>query len=336
MNNSERTARIFTGGLLLGLLLAVGAALWLRAGQVTTVHPRMPERGGWLPGDLKAISGQPLLLRLVSDDVVHGFAIGQNDQPEVELLPGKVEEVRLVFERPGKYTFYCTRWCGINRWRMRGTIEVSGEGDPLQAPSADPLYMQLGLDIDAKRQAASTPAVKPSAERGAALAATGDVTESLPAGITSLEYYQTHTPEQAWQALRAASGLARLSDQQIWDLTAHLWERQSSPAARQEGASLYVANCAACHGETGQGDGVFAAQVAAEFPAMPGHEHSGPTAFTDGTQMLAASPALLQGKILRGGMGTGMPYWGPIFTDEQTWALVAYLWTFQFDLDRGY
>lgn len=27
---------------------------------------------------------------------------------------------------------------------------------------------------------------------------------------------------------------------------------------------------------------------------------------------------MLQGKILRGGMGTGMPYWGPIFTEEQT------------------
>jgi len=26
--------------------------------------------------------------------------------------------------------------------------------------------------------------------------------------------------------------------------------------------------------------------------------------------MLGASPALLHGKIVRGGMGTGMPYWG--------------------------
>jgi hypothetical protein len=40
--------------------------------------------------------------------------------------------------------------------------------------------------------------------------------------------------------------------------------------------------------------------------------------------MLGASPALLQGKIIRGGMGTGMPYWGPIFTEAQTWALVDY------------
>ena len=32
--------------------------------------------------------------------------------------------------------------------------------------------------------------------------------------------------------------------------------------------------------------------------------------------MLGASDAILEGKIIRGGMGTGMPYWGPIFTDR--------------------
>ena len=33
-------------------------------------------------------------------------------------------------------------------------------------------------------------------------------------------------------------------------------------------------------------------------------------------------------KIRRGGMGTGMPYWGSIFTEEELAALVDYLWTF--------
>jgi mono/diheme cytochrome c family protein len=58
-----------------------------------------------------------------------------------------------------------------------------------------------------------------------------------------------------------------------------------------------------------------------------------PTDFTDAEHMLAASPARLHGKILRGGMGTGMPYWGPIFTEDQTWALIAYLYTFQFEME---
>jgi len=56
-----------------------------------------------------------------------------------------------------------------------------------------------------------------------------------------------------------------------------------------------------------------------------------PVDFTDPKQMLGASPALLQGKILRGGMGTGMPMWGSIFTKEQIWDLISYLYSFQFE-----
>jgi len=51
----------------------------------------------------------------------------------------------------------------------------------------------------------------------------------------------------------------------------------------------------------------------------------------DPVRMLGASPALLQGKILRGGMGTGMPMWGVIFTEEQIWDLIAYIYSFQFE-----
>lgn len=36
------------------------------------------------------------------------------------------------------------------------------------------------------------------------------------------------------------------------------------------------------------------------------------------------------GKLVRGGMGTGMPYWGSIFTDEELWALVDYVRSFAF------
>jgi high-affinity iron transporter len=104
------------------------------------------------------------------------------------------------------------------------------------------------------------------------------------------------------------------------------------------GQQLYATNCAACHGETGAGDGVFADDLdqpkTGEHADMQiGEMTARPTDFTDAEHMLAASPARLQGKILRGGMGTGMPYWGPIFTEEQTWALIAYLYAFQFELE---
>jgi mono/diheme cytochrome c family protein len=44
---------------------------------------------------------------------------------------------------------------------------------------------------------------------------------------------------------------------------------------------------------------------------------------------------LLHGKIVRGGMGTGMPNWGSLLTDAEVWALVDYLYGFQFTYDTG-
>jgi len=61
-------------------------------------------------------------------------------------------------------------------------------------------------------------------------------------------------------------------------------------------------------------------------PAMP----KGPANFTDARTMLAAGDALLQGKLLRGGMGTGMPEFGSLYTHEELWAMIAYLRTFLF------
>ncbi len=116
----------------------------------------------------------------------------------------------------------------------------------------------------------------------------------------------------------------------VWDLVALAWKQNTTPESLEIGKELYAANCAACHGESGAGDGVMASALAGDSLAEFGHTTTQPADFTDAQQMLGASPALLQGKIIRGGMGTGMPYWGPIFTEEQTWAIVDYLWTFQF------
>ncbi len=95
----------------------------------------MAETGGWTPENLTAEVGEPLHLRLTSDDVMHGFAVGQTDLPPVDVIPGEITEVTLNFDRPGKYTFYCTRWCSVNHWRMRGTIEVSGPETDCQKQS---------------------------------------------------------------------------------------------------------------------------------------------------------------------------------------------------------
>jgi mono/diheme cytochrome c family protein len=124
-----------------------------------------------------------------------------------------------------------------------------------------------------------------------------------------------------------------LSDQQIWDLVALIRQKNTSGYRLANGATLYTENSAACHGEDGKGNGVMAKATDVHNQGIDGHSIVSPPDFTDPKHMLGASPTLLEGKIIRGGMGTGMPYWGPIFTNEQIRSLVDYLWTFQFETE---
>jgi mono/diheme cytochrome c family protein/plastocyanin len=319
---------------LLAAAVGIPVAGRLLANQGIEVHASMAENGGWMPGNLTAVVGQPLHLRLTSDDVTHSFAIGQMDLPVVEIKPGEWSEVTLTFDHPGKYTYYCTRWCGVNHWRMRGTINVSAlVGNQVIQPTAEaqPLYVILGQNIDQPHPASVIPAATPSARRAEALEA------NLPAEYQSLDYDRAHSPYQLWQTLRRDQTLKGFSDQDLWDLVASILAAHIAPDMLAEGKQLYAQNCAACHGQAGDGGGVMVDALANEISpgvAMGAGKNTGkPANFTDLTAMLGASPAVLQGKILRGGMGTGMPYWGPIFTEEQTWALVAAIRSFQFDLE---
>jgi len=316
---AERFALLFVIVIVIGVPLAAIVAR-SNSGAIE-IHGQMADNGGWTPSDLTAQVGVPLPLRLTSDDVVHGFAVGHSTEPALDVLPGQWTMTTLIFNRPGKYTFYCTRWCGANHWRMRGTIEVTGD-TTTTITTPPPLYVTLNLDLDAPHPSEVVPGEKPSATRGAALGVKIDrVVEA------------TQSPAQVWQQMRSASITQGLSDDQVWDLVALTWRSNTTPERLAEGQQLYAQNCAACHGETGKGDGVIAPSLKkTPMPdmTMTGHETVAPIDFTDAQDMLGASGAILEGKIIRGGMGTGMPYWGPIFTTEQIQAVADYLWTFQF------
>jgi mono/diheme cytochrome c family protein len=112
-------------------------------------------------------------------------------------------------------------------------------------------------------------------------------------------------------------------DQDRWDVVAYLWSLATSAERLALGRRLYATNCAACHGERGAGDG-------------PGgkYQPKKPADFIEARRMLAGTAALYIAKIRRGGMGTGMPYWGNIFTEEELAALGDYLWSFTMDIRR--
>ncbi len=309
----ERLARFLLVFLLVVVAAVTAGWRWYDLQQNTVIHATIPENGGWMPDTITARVGEPLQLRLTSGDIMHGFRVGQLDMEPVDIPPGKITEITLQFNEPGTYTFYCTHICSPTHWRMRGTIEVlSKEAEPI--PRAEPpLYVTLGIDIDAPHPANVVPDKRPSPIQGAAINIT------LPTIYQGREVYENQSPAQVWQQLRDEPATADLTDAQIWDLVNAIWQSQTEPATLQTGQALYTANCIACHGSDGNGKGPFAALQPTAVPD-----------FTDPTTMLGANSAILQGKLLRGGMGTGMPNFGTILTDEEIWALVDYLWTFQF------
>ena len=317
--------------ILLGVVLAVAVPLYFW-NQTPLIHAQMADDGGWNPDVIRAEAGKPLHLKLTSDDVMHGFAVGQMDLDAVDVEPGKVTNISLTFDKPGIYTFYCTRWCGVNHWRMRGTIEVRGSSSVQDTPTSIPLYVTLGLDIDAAHNSPVIPSTRPSAINGQQLGMDLHITR-----ISTTDYYESNSPFQVFEDLDSLP----LTNSEKWEVVSAIWKSNTSGASLSNGKKLFVQNCAACHGENGAGDGVFADDLAATGEAsmqtMNGSMDMSmqtPVDFTDPKRMLGASPALLQGKILRGGMGTGMPMWGSIFTEEQIWDLIAYIYSFQFEYEK--
>jgi mono/diheme cytochrome c family protein len=88
------------------------------------------------------------------------------------------------------------------------------------------------------------------------------------------------------------------------------------PPLASAGRSSYAANCAPCHGDTGNGDGPTAA-------SLPGP----PTVFADPVVMWERSPAELFHTTKYGRMEQMMPPWGNRLGDGEIWNTVAFAWS---------
>ena len=137
---------------------------------------------------------------------------------------------------------------------------------------------------------------------------------SVPDEVTDPLWRQSHTPLQALERLVEAN--PQLAQADLIDVVAYLWTSDNAPETLALAETLYAKNCAACHGQYGGGDGPAANTTAAK-----------PVAFDDPVHMFEMRSDVLYAKIRRGGMGTDMPNFGTLFTQEETWALVEYLWT---------
>jgi cytochrome c oxidase subunit 2 len=67
--------------------------------------------------------GQPVKLRMISDDVIHSFYI-PGFRNKMDVLPGRRTEMWFTPTRAGEYHLFCAEYCGTDHSRMRGTVVV--------------------------------------------------------------------------------------------------------------------------------------------------------------------------------------------------------------------
>ena len=325
-------ARLLAGVLVAGLLMLF-LRDWQRIQQsgptVLKLQAFLPENGGWVSEPLRVDSGRSAVIDVQTVEGVHAFAVAHTDVRSPIMTPGSRESISLTAPAPGKYVLYCTVWCSPDHWRMRTVIEVI---DPIvpEAPVGyvvdEPWYAipVETLPLDEPHPALFWPMQRPKAQRGEEdwrrLSPSAQ-----PSDAAATPSWPLATPEQIFEQLSGERDegfmdASSLSDQEKWDLVGYLWRQRTTDQSLALGAALYRENCAACHGEAGQGDGFSAGSTPAAEPDL-----------SDPANAFGASPALYYAKIGRGGMGTGMPNWGTIFGEEEMWALVDYLYSLAFD-----
>lgn len=103
----------------------VGAVVLARQQAPRVIHVTA-ERFSFTPSEIAVQAGEEVELQIESEDTSHGFHLVDTDISAVVPKRGKGQvSVRFKPERPGRYTFECSRMCGAGHDFMRGVIIVT-------------------------------------------------------------------------------------------------------------------------------------------------------------------------------------------------------------------
>jgi heme/copper-type cytochrome/quinol oxidase subunit 2 len=118
----ERGAAIIVAvALVIGPASMIAYGRWVDRGVVTVKAVQW----AYFPKTVYAKAGVPVRLKIISEDVVHGFAINGIPVTISELIPGKAEYVTFTLTTPGTYYYRCTTYCGLSHFQMVGQIIVA-------------------------------------------------------------------------------------------------------------------------------------------------------------------------------------------------------------------
>lgn len=112
---------VFVIGIPVGATLAKNA---FKDPQTIDIVIRQYEAGGFSPKTIRVKEGQPVRLRLISEDVTHGFIIGELGVDAGIIKPGKPVTVEFVPERKGEFSYVCSVVCSPAHPKLRGKLIV--------------------------------------------------------------------------------------------------------------------------------------------------------------------------------------------------------------------
>ena len=88
------------------------------------IHIRTHENGGFEPKKIVVKQGETVRLRLLSEDVSHGFIIGELGIDAGKIEPGKPVVVEFKPDKLGEIGFVCSIVCSPSHTKLRGTLVV--------------------------------------------------------------------------------------------------------------------------------------------------------------------------------------------------------------------
>ena len=78
--------------------------------------------------DLHVPTGEPILINMISQDVIHSLYIPAM-RIQMETLPGRYTQLWFQADRPGTFRIYCSEFCGTDHSAMDGLLTVMTPDD---------------------------------------------------------------------------------------------------------------------------------------------------------------------------------------------------------------
>jgi cytochrome c oxidase subunit 2 len=232
-------------------------------------NPTSPARRGLVLVDKSSLhKGKPVKALLRSKDVLHNYTVPQF-RVKMDMVPGMVTYHWFTPTVAGSYDILCEELCGIGHHVMRGQIVVAEQAEYDAWIASQPTFAQT--------VARAAPNAAAGQQQYAVCASChgqqGEGNQALNApklnGLQSwyierqIKYYQQGVrgahPDDVYGRQMAPMASMLSSEDAVRNVSAYIAQLPvtstvasvSGDASR--GMSIYNANCAACHGNEGQG-----------------------------------------------------------------------------------